>query len=61
MAATAGQIVVDGGRDQRREVAGSEKTIWRPEGAEQDTRGLRRFEVISKISPVDIYILTLSV
>ena len=38
-AATAGQIAVDGGGDQRREVAGGEKTIRRPEEAEQVTRG----------------------
>ena len=35
-AATARQIAVDGGGDQRREVAGS---IRRPEEAEQVTRG----------------------
>ena len=52
---------VDGGRIQWREVVGSEETIRRPEEAEQDTRRLRRFEVISKISPVNIYIPTLSV
>ena len=33
-AATAGQIAVDGGGDQRREVAGDERTIRRPEAAE---------------------------
>ena len=55
------KISVDGGGDQRREVAGNERTIRRPEAAEQDTRGLRGFEEISKISPVGIYILTLSV
>ena len=38
-AATAEQIAVDGGGDQRREVAGSERTIRRPEEAEQVTRG----------------------
>ena len=38
-AATAGQIAVDGGGDQRREVAGGEKTVRRPEEAEQVTRG----------------------
>ena len=61
MAATVGQIAVDGGGDQQREVAGGEKTIRRPEVAEQDTRGMESFEEISKISPVGIYILTLSV
>ena len=52
---------VDGDGNQRREVAGDEETIRRPEEVEQDTRGLRAFEEISKISPVDIYIPTLSV
>ena len=56
-----GRISIDGGRDQRREVTGDEKTIQRPEAAEQDTRGMECFEEISKISPVGIYILTLSV
>ena len=51
---------VDGGRNQRREVAGGEEAIRRPEEAEQDTRGLREFEEISKVSPVGIYIPTLS-
>ena len=37
--ATAGQIAVDGGGDQRREVAGGERMIRRPEEAEQVTRG----------------------
>ena len=37
--ATAEQIAVDGGGDQRREVAGGEKTIRRPEEAEQVTCG----------------------
>ena len=45
---------VDGDRNQRREVAGGEE-------AEKDTCGLRGFEEISKISPVGIYIPTLSV
>ena len=61
MAAMAGLIVVDGGEVQQREVAGGEKTIRRPEAAEQDTRGLRGFEEISKVSPVGLYIPTLSV
>ena len=38
-AATAEQIAVDGGGDQRREVAGGERTIRRPEEAEQVMRG----------------------
>ena len=37
--ATAGQIAVDGGGDQWREVAGGERTIQRPEEAKQVTRG----------------------
>ena len=56
----AEQISVDGDGNRRREVAGGEEMIQRPEGAEQDTRRLRGFEVISKISPVGIYIPTLS-
>ena len=48
-ATTAGQIAVDGGGDQRREVAGSERTIRRPEKAEQAMRGRRGFRKISKI------------
>ena len=52
---------VDGDGNQRWEVAGDEKTIRRPGAAEQDTRGMKGFEEISKISPVGIYILTLSV
>ena len=59
--ATEEQNSVDGDGNQRQEVAGDEKTIRRPEAAEHDTRGLRGFEEISKISPVDIYIPTLSV
>ena len=50
------KIFVDGGGDQWWEVAGDERTIRRPEEAEQDTRGLGTFEEISRISPVDIYI-----
>ena len=38
-AATAGQIAIDGGGDQWREVAGGERTIRRPEEAKQVTRG----------------------
>ena len=34
MAATTGQISVDGGGDQRREVASDERTIQRPEEGE---------------------------
>ena len=60
MATTAEQNSVDSDGNQRREVVGGEKMIRRPEEAEQDTRGLRAFEEISKNSPVDIYIPTLS-
>ena len=38
-AATAEQISVESGGDQRQEVAGGERTIRRPEEAEQVTRG----------------------
>ena len=55
------EISVDGGGDQRREVAGDERTIRRPESAKQDMRGRRDFGEISKFGPVDIYILALSV
>ena len=51
-----GQNPVDGDGNLRREVTGNETMIRRPEAAEQDTRGLRGFEEISKISPVGIYI-----
>ena len=61
MAATEGSNPVEGDGNQRREVAGNKKTIRRPEAAEQDARGLRGFEEISKISPVGLYIPTLSV
>ena len=61
MAATEGQKSIDGDGNQRREVAGGKRMIQRPEAAEQDTRELRGFEEISKISPVGIYIPTLSV
>ena len=44
MAATAGQIAVDGGGYQQREVAGDERTIRRPEKAKQVTRGRRGSE-----------------
>ena len=60
MAAMKGQNSIDGDGNQRREDAGSEKTIRRPEAAEQDTRGLRGFKEISKISPVGLYIPTMS-
>ena len=38
METTAEQNSIDGDKNQRREVAGSEETIWRPEEAEKDTR-----------------------
>ena len=40
MVTMAEQNPIDGDGNQRREVAGDEKTIRRPEAAEQDTRGL---------------------
>ena len=55
------KISVDGGIDQLREVAGDERVIRRPEAAEQDTCELRGFGEISKISPLGLYIPTLSV
>ena len=57
----AEQNSVDGDGNQRREVAGDEETIRTPEAADQDTRGLGSFEEIYNISPVGIYIPTLSV
>ena len=50
-----GQIAIDGGGDQRREVPGDERTIQRPEEAEQVTRGRRGSEIFPKISP-SVYI-----
>ena len=43
MAATKGQNSIDGDGNQRREVAGGEEMIRRPEEAEQDMRGPRGF------------------
>ena len=54
-AATAEQIAVDGGGDQRREVAGGEKTLRRPEVAEQVTRGRKVLEKFPKFDP-SVYI-----
>ena len=48
-AATAGQIAVDGDGDQWQGVAGDERTIRRPESAEQDMCGRIGFGKISKI------------
>ena len=61
MVTTAKQNSIDGDGNQRREVAGGEETIRRPEEAEQDTRGVKSFGEIPKIQPVSIYIPTLSV
>ena len=52
---------VDSGRIQWREVVGGKEVIRRLEEVEWDTCGLRGFEEFSKISPVGIYIPTLSV
>ena len=48
-AATAGHIAVDGGGDQRREVAGGERTIRRPEEAELGHARVKGFGKFSKI------------
>ena len=47
----AGQIAIDGGGDQRREVAGGEKMIRRPEEAEQVTRERMVSEKFPKFDP----------
>ena len=52
---------VDGDGDQWQEVASDERTVRRLEAMEQDTRGMKGFGELSKIQPVGIYILTLSV
>ena len=49
MATTGVKNSIDGGGDQWREVAGDERTIQRPEAAEQDTRGMKSFGEFSKI------------
>ena len=49
--ATAEQITVDGGGDQRREVAGDEETIRTLESAELDTRGRMVLEEFPKFDP----------
>ena len=55
MAATAVEISVDGVGDERREVAGNERTIRRPEEAEQVTRGRGGSENFPKFGP-SVYI-----
>ena len=52
---------VDGGGDQRQEVAGDEEMIRRPLMAERAIARAKRFGEISKILPVSIYSPTLSV
>ena len=49
MAATAVEIPVDGGGDQRREAAGDEENDSETLEAEQAERGRKLFEEISKI------------
>mgnify|MGYP005837706219 CR=1 FL=1 len=49
------KISVDSSRDQRREVAGDERTIRRPEEAEQVTHGRRGLEKFPKFDPA-VYI-----
>ena len=55
MTTTSGQNPVDGDGNQRWEVAGGEKTIRRPEEAEQVTCGRRFSEIFSKFDP-SVYI-----
>ena len=52
---------VDGSGDQRQEAAGNEETIRRPLMAEHAIAWAKGFGEISKILPVAIYSLTLSV
>ena len=49
------KISVDGGGDQRREVAGDERKIRRPEEAEQVTHGRGCSEKFPKFGP-SVYI-----
>ena len=49
------KISVDGGGDQRREVAGNERTIRRPEEAEQVMRGREGSEKFPNFGP-SVYI-----
>ena len=49
------KISVDGGEDQRREVAGGERTVRRPEEAEQVMRGREGSEKFPKFGP-SVYI-----
>ena len=50
MATTAAKISVDGDEHQRREVAGGEKTIRRPEDAEQVMRGRKVLEIFQNLT-----------
>ena len=61
MAATAGAKSVDGGGGQLLEAAGDEGAIRGPSMAERAIARAKRFGEISKILPVSIYSLTLSV
>ena len=61
MEATAGKNSVDGGRDQPQEAVGDEEDDPETQEAERAMRGQRGFREISKILPVSIYSLTLSV
>ena len=61
MAATAGQIAVDGGGDQRWEVAGDEEDDPETRGGRAGCARAKRFEKISKFWPGGIYSLSLSV
>ena len=57
----AGLNSVDGGRDQRLEAAGDKDDDPETLEAERAMRGRRGLEKVSKILPVSIYSLTLSV
>ena len=61
MTATAGQIAVDSGGDQRREVTGDEEDDPETRGGRAGSARAKRFGKISKFWPVSIYNLTLSV
>ena len=54
-------IPIDGGGDQRQEVAGNEEDDPETLEAEQAERGRKSSEKISKILPMSIYSPTLSV
>ena len=61
MMATAEHISVDGDGNQQREVAGGKEMIRDSRRKSRTHARAEEFEEISKISPVGIYIPTLSV